>query len=86
MIQCVYFANLSCFQKYNMAMFLLQCSANLAQNIYLQTSSLLLQGPYFPPPYEPLPDDVKFYYDGEVFIFSRKRAINFCKNTGSYGI
>lgn len=23
------------------------------------------KGPYFPPPYEPLPDDVKFYYDGE---------------------
>ena len=62
MIQCVYFANVSCFHKYNMAMFLLQ---------YLQTSSLLLQGPYFPPPYEPLPDDVKFYYDGEVFFIFR---------------
>ena len=71
----VYFANLSCFHKYNiviiiMTMFLLQCSVNLAQNIYLQTSSLLFQGPYFPPQYEPLPDDVKFYYDGKGFFFN----------------
>lgn len=25
-----------------------------------------LQGPAFPPPYQPLPKDVKFYYDGQT--------------------
>jgi hypothetical protein len=24
------------------------------------------KGPYFPPEYEPLPDNVKFYYDGTM--------------------
>ncbi|XP_073485526.1 uncharacterized protein [Aquarana catesbeiana] len=28
------------------------------------------RGPYFAPPYEPLPDDVKFYYDGEQMKLS----------------
>lgn len=26
---------------------------------------LFLQGPAFPPPYQPLPKDVKFYYSGQ---------------------
>lgn len=25
------------------------------------------KGPVFAPPYEPLPESVKFYYDGELF-------------------
>lgn len=25
------------------------------------------KGPVFAPPYEPLPENVKFYYDGELF-------------------
>jgi len=28
-------------------------------------SVLSLQGPAFPPPYQPLPKDVKFYYNGQ---------------------
>ncbi|KAG9470251.1 hypothetical protein GDO78_018474 [Eleutherodactylus coqui] len=28
------------------------------------------RGPYFAPPYEPLPDDVNFYYDGQVMKLS----------------
>lgn len=27
--------------------------------------SLEHNGPYFPPEYQPLPDDVHFYYDGQ---------------------
>ena len=26
---------------------------------------LFLQGPAFPPPYQPLPKDVQFYYNGQ---------------------
>ena len=26
------------------------------------------KGPVFAPPYEPLPDDVKFYYDGKCYL------------------
>ena len=36
----------------------------------------LFQGPYFPPPYEPLPDNVKFYYEGE-FLFSVLKNVTF---------
>lgn len=30
------------------------------------------KGPVFAPPYEPLPDKVKFYYDGEFFCVKDK--------------
>lgn len=33
------------------------------------------KGPYFPPEYQPLPDDVKFYYDGSYLICTTSEKV-----------
>lgn len=37
------------------------------------------KGPLFAPDYEPLPDDVKFYYDGKCYV-----TYNFCVSVSEH--